>query len=116
MSSRQDTVDFLLECLAQVDEVRAKRMFGEFGLYVGDRFVAVVCDDVLFMKPTEAGRRFFPEFTERPPFPGAKPWLVVPGDRWDGSQWLRELFLLTAREVEPVPARKRSQRIRPGRD
>jgi TfoX/Sxy family transcriptional regulator of competence genes len=115
MSSRKDTVDFLLEQLSGIDDVRAKRMFGEFGLYVGDQFVAVVCDDDLFVKPTPGGRKFFPDVVERPPFARAKPWLLVPGERWEEAQWLARLFVITARELQGVQKGKRAQRILPGR-
>jgi TfoX/Sxy family transcriptional regulator of competence genes len=113
MGSRQETVDYLLEQLARVDEIRAKRMFGEFGIYAGDKFVAVVCDDELFVKVTAGGRAFYPDAVERPPFPTAKPWLFVPGERWEQRAWLCELVEITARELLPVRPKSRAKRMRP---
>lgn len=115
MASRKDTIEFLLEQLSGVDDLRAKRMFGEYGLYVGDRFVAVLCDDELFMKSTAAGREYFPDFTERPPFAGAKPWLLVPGERWEEPRWLCQLFLVTAGDLLPVKPKRRARQLLPGR-
>jgi TfoX/Sxy family transcriptional regulator of competence genes len=114
MPSRQDVADFLLEQLGRLEDARARRMFGEFGFYVGDRFVAVVCDDQLFMKPTEGGRAYFPDFDQGVPFPGAKPWLVVPGELWEDAAWLCGLFAVTAREVPPVKPARRKAGDRPG--
>jgi TfoX/Sxy family transcriptional regulator of competence genes len=114
MGSRRETVDYLLEQLSRVDEIRALRMFGEFGIYAGDKFVALLCDDELYVKATAAGRAYFPDCVERAPFPGAKPWLLVPGERWEEPHWLCELIALTARELLPVQPKRRSRRLVPG--
>jgi TfoX/Sxy family transcriptional regulator of competence genes len=114
MTSRRDVADFLLDQLARVGDVRAKRMFGEFGFYVGDRFVAVVCDDRLFLKATDAGRANQPDLEEGTPFPGARAWLVVPGELWEDADWLCGIFVVTAGALPPVKAGKKAAAIRPG--
>jgi TfoX/Sxy family transcriptional regulator of competence genes len=115
MSTRKDTAEFLVEQLSGVEDVRARRMFGEYGIYVGDRFVAVVCDEDLFVKPTVAGRKYFSGFIERSPFPGAKPWLMVPGEYWDDREWLAGLFLVSAAELPAVKPKVRKKEMLPGR-
>ena len=99
MSSRQSTVDFLLEQTAGAGEMSAKKMFGEYGLYCDEKIVALVCDDQLFVKPTAAGRAFVGHVVEAPPYPGAKPSLLIAGDRWDDRAWLIELIKRTAAEL-----------------
>jgi len=114
MASRQDVADYLLDQLARLPEVRARRMFGEFGIYLGERFVALIADDQLFVKDTAPGRDFWPEAEEGIPFPGAKPWLLVPADQWEDPQWLCALLEVTASALAPVAARrKRGPRSRP---
>jgi len=116
MSTRKDTADFLLEQLSGLEDVRARRMFGEYGIYVGDRFVAVVCDEDLFIKPNDGARGYFSGFVERAPFPGAKPWLMVPGERWDEREWLVGLFLVSAAALPAVKPKVRKRKMLPGRD
>jgi TfoX/Sxy family transcriptional regulator of competence genes len=53
--------------------ITAKSMFGEYGLYAEGKIFAVVCDNKLFIKPTEAGRTYIVDVVEAPPYPGAKP-------------------------------------------
>ena len=107
MASRQSTVDFVLEQCAAAGTVRARKMFGEYGIYCGAKFVAVVCDDQLFVKPTAGGRAAASNCPEGVPFPGAKPWLLVPGDRCEEREWLAALIRATADEL-PLPSpRKR---------
>jgi TfoX/Sxy family transcriptional regulator of competence genes len=56
MASKQGTVDFILEQIAAAGTVSAKKMFGEYALYCDGKMVALVCDDQLFVKITEAGK------------------------------------------------------------
>ena len=48
--------DFVLDQLAGVRELRAKRMFGGLGLYSGERFFGIVAADELFFKVDDGNR------------------------------------------------------------
>ena len=81
-------------------------MFGEYCVYVDDKPVAFVCDDLLYVKPTPAG-----EALMQPPVWGrfyakARPHLMVTPDRWDEREWLRALLRATA-DALPAPAPRR---------
>lgn len=52
MDSDPAFVDHITGQLRHVPEVSARRMFGEYALYVGPKVVALVCDNQLFVKPT----------------------------------------------------------------
>jgi TfoX/Sxy family transcriptional regulator of competence genes len=73
-------------------------MFGEFGLYSHGVFFGLICDDRLFIKPTEAGRTFIGDVAEAPAYPGARPSLLIE-DRVEDGPWLSELVRITAREL-----------------
>ncbi len=105
MASKQSTADYLLDQMSAAGDMTAKRMFGEFGIYLDGKIVALVCDDQLFVKPTEGGRRFIGTPQEGLPYPGAKPSFLISGERWDDSEWLCELIRITAREL-PAPKPK----------
>ena len=49
MATSESTIDFLLDQLGAVPGVRARKMFGEYALYCGEKVVALVCDDQLFV-------------------------------------------------------------------
>ena len=115
MASRPGTVDFIVEQAAGT--VQPRKMFGEYALFSTGagtgKLVALVCDDGLYVKPTAAGRAHAGEVEEASPYPGAKPCLLIPGDRWEDGGWLTELFRLTAAEL-PVPVRKPRGKRRAG--
>jgi DNA transformation protein len=48
--------DFVLDQLAGLRELRAKRMFGGIGLYSGERFFGIVAADELFFKVDDSNR------------------------------------------------------------
>ncbi len=106
MASKQSTVDFLTNQLKEAGEITSRKMFGEYAIYCNSKVVAFVCDDELFVKPTDAGRAFIKNLEEKPPYPGAKLYFWISGDYWDDSEWLSELIKTTAKEL-PMPKKKR---------
>ena len=102
MATRKDTIDYLLDQAARAGRLSAKKMFGEYALYCEGKTGALVCDDQLFIKPTQAGAAFIGKPREGFPYPGAKPWFLVDGDACEDADWLSDLVRLTAREL-PLP-------------
>lgn len=105
MASDLEFVTFVVDQCDEDLAVTYKRMFGEFGLYAHDKFVGVICDNRLFVKPTEGGRSFIGEVVEAPAYPGARPTFLIE-DQIDDGAWLSELLRITAREL-PAPRPKR---------
>lgn len=111
MGSKQSTVDFIIDQISSIGAVSAKKMFGEYGIYCGEKMVGLVCDDQLFIKPTPEGRNLLGECDEAPPYPGAKPCLVIPGELWDDQEALSRLVAVTAAQL-PVPKQKAAKKSR----
>jgi DNA transformation protein len=62
MARHSEFVEFVLELLTPVGAVRARAMFGGFGIYRGDTFFAIIVDDKLYFKADQVTCR---EFTAR---------------------------------------------------
>jgi len=56
MPSNQDFVDFVIGQLQSAGDITFKKMFGEYALYSGNKVFALICDNKLYIKPTDAGR------------------------------------------------------------
>ncbi len=52
-------ITYLLEQLAPLGDVRARAMFGGFGIYRGERMFALVADDALYIKVDDVSRAEF---------------------------------------------------------
>lgn len=109
MATRQLTVDYLLEQAAGAGAVSTKPMFGEYGVYVDGKIIGSICDDQLYLKPTASGRLHAEPVSEAPPYPGAKPHLLIEADRWGDSEWLGDLLRVTAAELPMPKPRKPKQ-------
>ena len=105
MASKQSTVDYILEQIAEAGMISSKKMFGEYAIYCDEKVVAFVCDDQLFVKPTAAGKTFIGEFIEGQPYPGAKTYLLISGDQWEDNEWLTQLIKISAAQL-PLPQKK----------
>ena len=109
MASKQSTADYILEQIAGAGTVTAKKMFGEFGIYVDGKIVALIADDQFFVKPTSAGKEFIGDYVEGLPYPGAKPYLLISGDQWEDHEWLTQVVKITAAALPaPAPKKKRN--------
>ena len=104
MSTSKATVDRVLTQLAPL-QVRARAMFGEYGLYCDEKFVVVICDDRCFLKETAVIGASDVKFSMRPPYPGAKAWPVVSERLLLDRTKLRTLVQATA---DALPASERS--------
>jgi len=106
MATQQNTVDYLLEQLRGAGSVTARKMFGEYALYRNGKLVALICDDQLYLKPTAAGRALADGCVDCSPYPGAKPHILVEGDRWEDEEWLTRIIEVSAEEL-PEPAKRK---------
>ncbi len=108
MASKPHVADYVTDQIRGAGQVRSHKMFGEYAIYCNERVVALLCDDQLYVRPTEGGRAFIGEAKEAPPYPGAKPHFQVT-DRLDDRDWLTELVVITAKEV-PLPKSKKPKK------
>lgn len=105
MASDKDQLQFVLDQLDKAGDVTTRHMFGEYGIYCGGKIVALFCDNRLFVKPTPGGRAFIGDVVEHPPYPGAKPHLLIE-DQIEDRAWMGELIRITARELPPPKPKK----------
>lgn len=105
MATKQSTADFLTGQIASAGVIRNRKMFGEYAIYCDEKVVALVCDDRLYVKPTEEGRVYLEKPEMAPPYPGSKDFFVIEEDRWEDRDWLTELIRITAQAL-PVPKKR----------
>ena len=92
MASGLEFVQYAADQLRDVGEITDRKMFGEYGLYCDGKIFALVCDDQLFVKITEAGRSLAAaqELPEAPPYEGAKPRKVLMSQQQWAERKLRK--------------------------
>ena len=86
-------------------------MFGGTTLYLNGKVVALICDNQLFVKPTEAGRGYIGNVTEAPAYEGSKNFFLI-NEEIDDAEWLTELISLTEQALPLPKPRKKEKRHR----
>ncbi len=111
MATSKATIDYILDQLAGVQGARARKMFGEYAVYSNEKVVALVCDDSLFVKKTEAGKNYIEnsdivEYEEGPPYEKAKPWILIAEEGIEDREWLTKLIRITEEHTEAKKKKK----------
>lgn len=105
MASDASFIDYVCDQIGRAGHITFKKMFGEYALYCDTKVVAFVCDNQLFVKPTDAGRAFIGQVNEAPAYPGSKMYFLIT-DQLEDQQWVTTLIRITA-DALPLPAPKK---------
>jgi len=72
MSTTQDFVEYVCEQIRDSGNVRYRKMFGEYMVYVNDKPILLVCDNTVFVKKVDALSELLKDADEGYPYSGAK--------------------------------------------
>jgi len=106
MACCSDFVKYVIDQCSDAGEITAKKMFGDYGIYCNGKIFGLLCDDCLYIKPTEAGKKKLKSVDLHPPYPGAKDYFYI-ADLED-HEVLAEIVRETYKELpEPKPRNKK---------
>ena len=107
MSTQKETIEFILEKLGDRKRFSARAMFGEYALYANGKVVALVCDDLLYVKILPASHELENICEKGPPYPGAKPHYIVEESQLSQLESLPGILLDIANSL---PAKKKKSK------
>ena len=103
MASSPEFVAYICEQLEGLGDVRSRKMFGDYLVYLNDRPVLILCDGRVQVKMLPCLEELLRDRPAEPPYEGAKPhYLLDPDDR----DTLRRAARL-AEEVTPLPKKRK---------
>lgn len=106
MASDLNFVEYVVEQASGAGEMTYKKMFGEYGIYCNGKIVGVICNNILYIKKTQAGAAVCPTLEESSPYGGAKPHFVF--DDVDDRELLAKFIKATFEELpQPKPKKKK---------
>lgn len=103
MASDKTYLEFILDQLSGLEGVSARKMMGEYVLYVGGRVFGGIYDDRLLVKPTPSALEKMPHAPRELPYPGGKEMLLV--ENVDDGESLRALVAGMYGELPPAKKR-----------
>ena len=106
MASRIEFVEFIADQLKDAGDITYRKMFGEYGIYCNGKIFGVICEDMLYIKITDAGRKICPDLEEAPPYEGAKNYFLM--EDVENKETLTNLVAASCRELpEPKPKKRK---------
>lgn len=90
MATSKEYLNYILEQLSEIGDIRYKQMMGEYIIYYKDRIAAYICDNRLLIKPVTSALKMLPDAVKEPPYDGAKAMLLC--DNTEDKAFLCELF------------------------
>ncbi|KAF5087399.1 hypothetical protein DSECCO2_49610 [anaerobic digester metagenome] len=111
MATSKEFAEYVCDQLMAAGNVSCRKMFGEYGIYLDEKIVGLICDNQFFLKKTEVGRSMIEEHLttveEGLPYPGAKPQFLI--ESLDDREWLGELLRACYQEL-PMPKPKKKKK------
>ena len=111
MATSKEYINYVLECLSHIEGISARKMFGDYGLYMFNRVMSLVCDDQVFLKVLPGSTRVLGEDAlTGEAYQGSKPYYIIQGLEDDEKMAL--LFRALYEDVpEPKPKKPRSRKL-----
>ncbi len=83
MATSIDYIEYVCEQIKEVGDVRYKKMFGEYMVYVNDKPVIIVCDNTPFVKQLDCIEELMKNADKGYPYNGAKEHYILDIDNAD---------------------------------
>ena len=106
MATTQDYLAFVLEQLPPLWEIRSKKMFGEYMVYLNDKPILTLCDNTVFVKKLPVLDEIMADAPCGCPYEGAKESYILDIEDRD----LTERVLTLAEATTPVPKPRKKGR------
>lgn len=104
MATSKEFYDYIMENLQKAGDVSAKKMMGEYCIYYQGKLIGNICDNCLFLKPTESVLRLMPDADRAYPYEGSKTLMVVVEDV-ENTKFITEVLNEMYKEL-PEPKKK----------
>lgn len=108
MATSKSFLEFVMEQLSELEDIKTRPMMGEYLLYYRGKLVGDICDDRLLVKVTPSSEAMLPDASRELPYEGAKtPMILV--DDLDDREALKRLLEAMYNEL-PAPKPKKPKK------
>ncbi|MCI8273197.1 MAG: transcriptional regulator [Clostridia bacterium] len=105
MATTNEYIEYVCEQIKGIGEIRYKKMFGEFMVYVNDKPVIIVCNNVPFVKKLDCIKEMMQDAEIGYPYKGAKEHYILDIDNTD---FCRSVIIEVEKVTSiPIPKKKK---------
>lgn len=105
MATTKEFHDYVLEQLQKAGDVTTRKMMGEYCVYFNGKLVGNLCDNTLFLKPTESALKLLPDAQREYPYEGSKSLMIIM-DEPENTELLRSVLHSMYEEL-PAPKKRK---------
>ena len=99
MSTTNEYIEYVCQQIEGIGDIRYKKMFGEFMVYVNNKPVIIVCNNSAFVKKLDCIEQMMKSAQTGYPYKGAKEHYILD---IDNSDFCKEI-ISKIEEVTPIP-------------
>lgn len=103
MATTNEYIEYVCEQIKGIGEIRYKKMFGEFMVYVNNKPVITVCDNIPYVKELDCIKTMMQNANKGYPYKGAKEHYILD---IDNSEFCK-LVVMELEKVTPIPKMKK---------
>lgn len=103
MATSEEFINYVCDQISGIGDIRYKKMFGEFMVYVNNKPVIIVCDNTAFVKKLECIEEKMRNAEVGFPYKGAKEHYVLD---IDNSEFCKSV-VIEIEKVTPLPKQKK---------
>lgn len=103
MATTEDFIKYVCDQVQGTGEVRYKKMFGEYMVYIDEKPILLVCDNTVYVKISDSLNALMADAEKGYPYQGAKERYILDIDDSDKA---KEVIKILLPEI-PLPKRKR---------
>ena len=99
MATSVDYIEFVCDQIAGTGEIRYRKMFGEYMVYVNDKPVLLVCDNTVYVKKHDELESKMEQEEKGIPYEGSKEHYILD---IENSEFSKEIVFILE-EITPIP-------------
>ena len=107
MSTSQEFIEFVCEQVQHTGDIRYKKMFGEYMVYINNKPILLVCDNTVYVKMLSPIKDLMSSAPTGHPYDGAKEHYVL--DIEDSELCNAVISILEPITPLPIPRKKKTK-------
>lgn len=105
MATTNEYIEYVCDQIYGTGEIRYKKMFGEFMVYVNDKPILIVCNNTIFVKKLDCIQEMMTNAETGYPYKGAKEHYILD---IDDSEFCKKV-VIEAEKVTSIPKPKKKK-------
>lgn len=103
MATTTEYIEYVCEQINDVGEIRYKKMFGEFMVYVNNKPIIIVCNNIPFVKKLDCIKDIMKNAETGFPYKGAKEHYILDIDNREFCKFV----IIELEKITPIPKPKK---------